>query len=72
MNTQHPLHFSGSVAGDDDDLEQIEERLREIRGAGGLVQNERTGSSDLDGMRYFMSEKGLGEEGITLRTPINP
>ena len=41
----HPLHISGSVA-DDDDLEQIEERLREIRGAGGSVQNERTGSID--------------------------
>jgi hypothetical protein len=41
----HPLHVSGSV-GDDDDLEQIEERLREIRGAGGSVQNERAGSID--------------------------
>jgi hypothetical protein len=32
--------------GDDDDLDQIKERLREIRGADGSLQNERAGSSD--------------------------
>jgi hypothetical protein len=35
----HPLHLSESVGVDD--LEQIEERLREV---GGSVQNERAGS----------------------------
>jgi hypothetical protein len=34
------------VVGDEDDLEQIEERLREIKGAGGSFQNERAGSRD--------------------------